>query len=126
VLERTGARAVVEQEAVSRFMLFSKRVHLVLDVQEKSGGMTFRDRCGKSFKQYEGSWRVSREGALTTVVYELKADPSFDVPEFMLKRLLKRDSGEMIEQLQREVARRAALARLSSAMLPGAADMLRP
>src|SRR5215211_1630564 len=122
VHERADGRALVEQEAVSKLMMFSKRVHLMLDVQEINGGMTFRDRCGQSFKQYDGSWRVSREGTLTIVVYELKADPTFDVPEFMLKRLLKRDSGEMIEQLQREVARRVALARLSSAALPGTAD----
>jgi carbon monoxide dehydrogenase subunit G len=126
VHERAEGRAVVEQEAVSKLMMFSKRVHLMLDVREMNGGMTFRDRCGQSFKQYEGSWRVSREGTLTTVLYELKADPTFDVPEFMLKRLLKRDSGEMIEQLQREVARRVALARVSSAAVLGAADMLRP
>ena len=126
VHERAEGRAVVEQEAVSKLMMFSKRVHLMLEVEEQSGGMTFRDRCGKSFKQYEGSWRVSRQGALTTVVYELKADPSFEVPEFMLKRLLKRDSGDMIEQLRREVTRRAAVARVSSATVLAAADMLRP
>ncbi|MEO5894110.1 MAG: SRPBCC family protein, partial [Vicinamibacterales bacterium] len=110
VHQRTEGHAVVEQEATSRVMMVSKRIHLMLEVEEQSGGMTFRDRSGKSFERYEGSWRVSRKGRVTTVVYELKADPSFDVPEFMLKRLLRRDSGDMIEQLQREVTRRAAAA----------------
>jgi hypothetical protein len=54
VRERSERRAVVEQEAVSRMMMFSKKVHLI--------------------------------------TYELTAKPSFDVPEFILKRLLKRDS----------------------------------
>ena len=109
VRERADGRAVVEQEAVSKLMMFSKRVHLVLQVEEQSDGITFHDRCGKSFTQYAGSWRVTRTANVTTIVYELMADPTFDVPEFMLKRLLRRDSGEMIEQLQREVSRRAAI-----------------
>ena len=106
VHERADGRAVVEQEAVSKLMMFSKRVHLMLQVEEQSDGITFHDRCGKSFKQYEGAWHVTRDANVTTIVYELKADPTFDVPEFMLKRLLRRDSGEMIDQLQREVSRR--------------------
>jgi len=41
------------------------------------------------------------------VTYELSAKPSFDVPEFLLKRLLKRDASQMIERLKAEVAARA-------------------
>jgi hypothetical protein len=43
-------------------------------------------------------------------LYTLTAQPSFDVPEFILKRLLTRDSGEMIEGLRREMAARAGTA----------------
>jgi hypothetical protein len=42
----------------------------------------------------------------TAVEYILTAQPSFDVPEFILKRLLKRDAGRMIEGLAREMASR--------------------
>ena len=59
VIERGDDYAVVEQEAVAKFMLFSKRIHLVLEVQEHAGTIRFRDRCGKSFKRYEGAWTVS-------------------------------------------------------------------
>jgi carbon monoxide dehydrogenase subunit G len=114
VHERAGGHAVIEQEAVSKVMMFSKRVHLVLAVEEQADGLTFRDSCGRSFEQYHGSWRVTRNNGRTTVAYELTADPAFDVPDFMLKRLLRRDSGEMIDQLQREVSRRAEAARVSS------------
>ena len=44
VLERGDGRAVIEQEAVAHFMMFSKRVHLVLEVQEEAGSIRFRDR----------------------------------------------------------------------------------
>lgn len=107
VLERTGATAVVEQEAVSRFMLFSKRVHLVLEVREGADSIRFRDRCGSSFASYEGSWLISEHDSLTVVDYQLSARPSFDVPAFVLKRLLKRDAGQLIDRIKVEIAARA-------------------
>ena len=38
-------------------MMFSKRVHLVLDVEDGGATIRFNDTCGKSFEHYEGSWR---------------------------------------------------------------------
>lgn len=106
VLERSGATAVVEQEAVSRFMLFSKRVHLILDIREDAGSIRFRDRCGKSFTSYEGSWIISEHDSVTVVDYRLSAKPSFEVPAFVLKRLLKRDAAQLIERIKGEIAAR--------------------
>jgi len=107
VLERSEDRAVVEQEAVARFMMFSKRVHLVLEVHEDPGTIRFRDRCGESFAHYEGVWTIAERDGETHVTYELSANPSFDVPEFLLKRLLKRDASQMIERLKAEIGSRA-------------------
>jgi len=108
VRERAGGRAVVEQEAVSGVMMLSKRVHIILEIEEQPDALIFRDRCRKSFAKYEGAWRVSALDGQTAITYELTAQPSFDVPGFMLKRLLRRDSTQMIEGLQREIALRAA------------------
>jgi carbon monoxide dehydrogenase subunit G len=108
VLERTPGRALVEQEAVSHVMMFSKRVHLVLDIAEGANVLTFRDRCARSFVRYEGSWTLSAVDGATAITYQLTAEPSFDVPEFLLKRLLKRDAVVMIERLQKEIAARLA------------------
>jgi len=107
VLERTPSGVLVEQQAVSKFMMFSKRVHLVLDVREGPGQVKFRDRCGKSFSAYEGSWTVSEHDSVTVVDYRLSARPSFDVPAFMLKRLLKRDASDLIDRITAEIAARA-------------------
>jgi carbon monoxide dehydrogenase subunit G len=106
ILERSAERALVEQEAVSSMMMFSKRVHLVLEIEEQPDVLRFHDRCGRSFVQYDGNWRIASEQGHTMVTYELTAQPTFDVPGFLLKRLLRRDSVEMIQQLQREVAAR--------------------
>ena len=83
VRERGSGWAVVEQEAVSAFMMFSKHVHLILEIQERPDALTFRDRCGRSFSRYEGAWRLSQEDGQTVITYELVAEPSFDVPEFV-------------------------------------------
>jgi len=107
VRERSERRAVVEQEAVSRMMMFSKKVHLMLEITEEGHVIRFRDRCGRSFEQYEGAWRITARGTGSEITYELTAKPSFDVPEFILKRLLKRDSTRTIERLAAEIAARA-------------------
>lgn len=104
VLSRTGGRILVEQEAISRFMMFSKKVHLLLEVTRDDNSLRFVDRCGKSFTTYQGAWRATTTGGRTTVTYDLTAKPAFDVPEFILKRLLKRDAVQMIDRLQREIA----------------------
>ena len=108
ILERTPGRALIEQEAVSQFLMFSKSVHLVLDVTEDGDTIRFVDRCGKSFTRYQGMWRVMQKDGATSITYELTAHPAFDVPGFMLKRLLKRNSLEMIDHLRREIAERSA------------------
>jgi ribosome-associated toxin RatA of RatAB toxin-antitoxin module len=107
VRERGIRKAVVEQEAVSRMMLFSKRIHLVLEIEEQPEALVFRDRCKTSFGRYEGAWRVTEREGQTEITYELSAEPSFELPGFMLKRLLRRDSSQMIGQLRREIDARA-------------------
>jgi ribosome-associated toxin RatA of RatAB toxin-antitoxin module len=107
VLERAADRAVVEQEAVARFMMFSKRVHLLLEVDEGPETIRFRDRSGKSFTRYQGVWTIAERHGKTHVAYELSAKPSFEVPEFLLMRLLRRDASQMIQRLKVEIEARA-------------------
>jgi ribosome-associated toxin RatA of RatAB toxin-antitoxin module len=106
VLERAEGHARVEQEAVSKFMLFSKRVHLVLDVEEHTEVIRFRDRCGKSFKSYEGAWTITERVDRTDIEYRLTATPAFDVPGFVLRRLLDRDARAMIDGLRAAIGTR--------------------
>ena len=107
IVERTPEHVLVEQEAVSQFMMFSKKVHLLLEVRREENHIRFVDRSEKSFEHYVGSWKVESRGEGSLVTYELAARPSFDVPGFILRRLLKRDSGDMISNLRREFAARA-------------------
>ena len=107
VVERRDASVRVEQEAVSRYLLFSKRVHLLLEVNEGDEVIEFRDLCSKSFKRYEGAWAIAAGGADTELRYELTAQPAFGVPGFVLRKLLDRDAREMIDALRTEISTRA-------------------
>jgi len=104
VLERGDNYTVVEQDAVAKFLMFSRRIHLVLEVHETPGTLRFRDRCGDSFSTYEGRWTVTEVDGRAHIAYELAARPVFEVPEFVLRRLLKRDSTRMIALLEAEIA----------------------
>ena len=107
VLERGDDLTVVEQEAVARFLMFSKRVHLVLEIRQEPGALRFRDRCGRSFTRYEGAWHMTERDGRTYITYELSAEPSFHVPSVLLTRLMKRDASQMIARLKAEIDARA-------------------
>ena len=108
IVERRATSIVVEQEAVAHVLFFSKRIRLRLEVRAEPGRIRFRDQCGQSFTSYEGTWTLSERDGHALVTYELLARPAFDVPEFLLTRLLKRDADRMIRRLQTEMAARAA------------------
>lgn len=103
VVERQARRARVEQEAEPHFMWFSRKIFLVLDVDEGLDVIRFVDGGKKSFDRYEGSWTISAENGQTRLAYALVARPSFEVPAFVLKKLLKRNAVAMIGRLQAEI-----------------------
>lgn len=106
VRERTQERILLEQEAVAKLMFFSKKVQLLLEVQETPDTITFKDTSGKSFARYEGTWTLAARENRTVIGYALTAKPTFSVPKFILTKLLKRDAGRMIEGLRAEMAKR--------------------
>ena len=110
VVERSATGVVVEQEAVARVLFFSKQITLRLDIQEHADALCFRDRSGKSFIRYEGRWILREQDGHAVVTYELTAKPAFDVPGWVLTRLLKRDAERLIERLQAEIHARARAA----------------
>jgi uncharacterized membrane protein len=111
VVEREPGRALVRQEAEARFLFFSRRLHLLLDVVETPGRIEFRDRSGQSFDRYEGSWQFSAANGGTDLSYTLVANPSSGVPGFILDRVFERDSEETMRHLREEIAERAGAGR---------------
>lgn len=108
VRERHGARVIVEQEATSKVLMFSKTVHLLLEVHEGSDVLTFRDTCRKSFALYAGAWTFTPDRAGTSVTYTLTAKPAFSVPPFIIKRLLDSNARDTIDAIRAESVLRDA------------------
>jgi ribosome-associated toxin RatA of RatAB toxin-antitoxin module len=106
VVGRQEGSVRVEQEAVSRFLLFSKRIHLVLDIEEGAAVIRFRDLCNESFASYEGTWTIREQPGGTEVTYELSARPAFSVPALVIRKLFNRDATVMIERLRKEFSAR--------------------
>lgn len=104
VLSRQDGHTRVEQLAVSKVLFFSKTVHLVLDIHETATSLTFRDTCGRSFTLYEGTWQVAATATGTRVSYQLRAQPAFDVPDFLVKRLFRRDAIQLIARLRQAIS----------------------
>jgi hypothetical protein len=100
ITARDATHVVVEQTIVGRLLMFSKELHLVLDVRSADDTITFRDTSGISFRDYVGCWVVRASATGSVVTYELSATPAFDVPGVVLARLLRRDSAEMIDALR--------------------------
>ena len=87
-------------------MFFSKRVHLLLSIDATAGEISFHDLCGQSFSVYEGSWTILPQDSGIEVRYELRAQPTFDVPLFVIRKVLTADAREMTELLRAEMVRR--------------------
>jgi hypothetical protein len=107
IRERADGRALIEQEAQPRLLMFSKKVHLLLDVTEAAGHLQFVDRSGRSFISYIGHWLIAGEITGTRITYQLSARPAFSVPSFVLTRLLRKDAVQMIDRLRAEITARA-------------------
>ena len=107
VVERRNGSARVAQEAVPQFWWFSKQISLLLEVDEGTDVIRFRDTSNTSFSRYEGSWTIAVCGDRTQLTYELVARPLFSVPGFVLKKLLKRDAIAMVQRLEAEIGARA-------------------
>ena len=108
VRERKGTRVIVEQEARSKVLMFSKTVHLLLEVYEGADVLTFRDTCRESFSLYAGAWTFMPDRGGTAVTYTLTAKPAFAVPPFIIKRLLDSNARDTIDAIRAESALRDA------------------
>ena len=102
---------VVEQAAVGRLFMFSRRMHVTLFVEEiPPTTIRFEDVVGNDFEDYRGEWRIEPRGDAVEIVYRLAARPSFSVPDFIARRLFRRMARDLLDQVKTEIERRAARA----------------
>jgi hypothetical protein len=100
---------LLEQEFEGGFLFLTKRVRVLLDVQETSGQtILFADIGHKDFEFYEGSWELRPDlGGALKVLYSLKATQNFDAP--FAGDYTRGGIKDLLESVRREILRRQAL-----------------
>ena len=111
VIERQGSHLLVEQTAVGRLLLFSRRMTVVLFVHEDpSGVIEFEDVLRRDFTTYRGEWRIEERGDRREIVYRVTAQPSFRVPDLIARGMFGRTVRDLLSQALAEMVRRSELA----------------
>ncbi|MBI3549052.1 MAG: SRPBCC family protein [Elusimicrobia bacterium] len=108
VVERNDGRLLLEQSAVGRAFLVSKKVHVLLDVRQEEGRrIEFEDILLNDFDQYRGTWELRQEEGATLVRYRLTAKPGQGLPTFVAQRALQKNARRLLEQVRAEMLRRS-------------------
>lgn len=108
---RADDSVFVEQQAVGRLLLFSRRLSASLRIVEvPRRRIEFEDLLHKDFRTYRGEWRIEESATGTTVIYRLEADPSFPIPDFVARGLFRGTARELLSQVRSEIERRSGLA----------------
>ena len=110
VISRAPDAIVIRQEGLVRFLVLSRRVPMTLKVVERAPErIDFSLLESSDFDDYTGSWSISPGTASCHVSYELYAEMrSSLVPQSIARRLLRRSISRQLQQVQAEIARRAA------------------
>lgn len=116
---RPDGTVLVEQEAVGGLFLISKKVHILLEIRRAPERLDFVDVGREDFRSYSGDWRTQPAAGGTLVTYDLRADPRFPAPGFVMKGVMRRGAIELLQQVRDEIDRRDAAAR------PGAAPTVK-
>lgn len=98
VLSRKGSKLIVEQLGVARFLVFTQRIRLVVQVQEQPPERIDISLIEGDMKVYRASWVVSpvAGAAGSRVVYTSSMEPDFYVPEMIGESLIKKDIARMM------------------------------
>jgi ribosome-associated toxin RatA of RatAB toxin-antitoxin module len=110
VSERSEDHVLVDQVAVGRLFLFSRRLRTRLLVREEPlVRIVFEDVLKRDFALYQGDWRIQSRDGGTEVVYRAVARPARAVPDMMLRGMFKSTVRDLLSQVRVEIERRAEL-----------------
>jgi ribosome-associated toxin RatA of RatAB toxin-antitoxin module len=121
VEEKHDDYLLLTQEAESGFLFITKRIHMLLRVQEVPiRNIYFNDVGKKDFYFYEGSWDIQPcpQGGVS-VVYELEAKKNFDEP--FAGDYLHGGEKDLLKAVQKEIYLRQLQARKDPVPTAGSA-----
>ena len=107
VKDSTTDRILLEQEALGKEFIFSKRIRVLLQVTEMPyKRIMFEDVSHSDFSFYEGSWEIQSSATGLDVVYRLNCKRLFMVPNIIAKDALKKAATELLSEVYAEIMRR--------------------
>jgi hypothetical protein len=108
VKESTTDRLLLEQEALGKEFIFSKRIRVLLQITEiPYKRIIFEDISHVDFGFYEGSWEIHPGTSGLDVVYRLNCKRLFTVPNVLAKDALKKSAEDLLSEVRAEIIRRA-------------------
>lgn len=107
VLKREKTKIFFHQIFQGKFLFFSKRAEVILEVHERPWEtIRFGDVLKRDFETYVGLWRLEEKKDALRVFYGLEVRPKFAVPAFIQEKKLKDAVRELLESVFLEMARR--------------------
>jgi hypothetical protein len=109
VESRTGNDLVLHQEPEGGFLLFTKRIHLTLNVHEKPESLiAFVDTSHIDFDFYQGYWEInpSSTGHGFDVTYDLDAQQNFSAPAFIASDAVCGGAKDLLKKVREEILKR--------------------
>jgi hypothetical protein len=104
---RPDGTLIVEQTAVGRMFMVSKRLRVKLEVRRDDDLLSFNDFGRADFWIYSGSWSVLPGPDGSEVRYRLLAQPDFPAPGFLLGGAMRRGARDLLEEVRAEMRRRS-------------------
>jgi len=107
VKDSTTDRVLLEQEALGKEFVFSKRIQVVLQVTEiPYKRILFEDVSHKDFAFYEGTWEIQSVPSGLDIVYRLNCKRLFMVPNIIAKDAMKKSAEGLLAEVRAEILRR--------------------
>ncbi len=107
VKDSSSDRLLLEQEALGKEFIFSKRIRVLLQVTEiPYRRIIFEDISHLDFEFYEGSWEIHNGAPILDVAYRLNCKRLFMVPNVIAKDALVKSAKGLLSEVRAEILRR--------------------
>ena len=106
-MEHRPHGVLLQQEALARVWIFTRKVDISLDVTEQPmSRIFFEDVWCRDFYFYRGEWEILDRGKELEIVYRLELKRKFVAPNFIVRRALERDAKDLLSEVRTEIQRR--------------------
>ena len=110
IKERRPTDALVEQEALGKFAMFTTTVKILLVMKEVPGrSIVFTDVLREDFDMFGGSWTITPAEKKLHIRYTLRSKPKTAAPAFLVGPLMEASARRLLNEMRGEMEKRASL-----------------